>query len=177
MARKDSQAAAVSAGSELTSSRIISQAARLSAPSGAGPMAKETEHWGQKQIRRAADFWRGRMPTVCAKTYTATDFCPDSISRLQRRQDRLSKKAPGDRVEVERKYCSGNKLTASMQEDSANFRADHPGNFRSAQLVTAVRVFECIHLRIKLCSRQKDSARALWSCDHEVATDPQTPEP
>jgi hypothetical protein len=44
MARKDSQAAAVSAGSELTSSRIISHAARLSAPSGAGPMARETEH-------------------------------------------------------------------------------------------------------------------------------------
>ena len=28
-------------------------------------MASETAHCGQKQIRLAADFWRGRMPTVC----------------------------------------------------------------------------------------------------------------
>jgi len=49
-------------------------------------MASETEHCGQKQIRCAADFCRGRMPTVCANIYTATDLCPASSSRLQRRQ-------------------------------------------------------------------------------------------
>ena len=54
-------------------------------------MASETEHCGQKQIRRAPDFCRGRMPTVCANMYTATDFCPGSSSRLQRRQNRFSK--------------------------------------------------------------------------------------
>lgn len=86
-----SQAASVSAGSAPTMSRIICQAARLSAPSGAGPMASETEHCGQKQIRCAEDFWRGLTPTVCAKRYTATDFCPASSSRLQRRQYKLSK--------------------------------------------------------------------------------------
>jgi hypothetical protein len=31
-------------------------AATLRAPSGGGPMASETEHWGQKQIRWADDF-------------------------------------------------------------------------------------------------------------------------
>ena len=81
-----SHAASVSAGSAPTMSRIICQAARLSAPSGAGPMASETEHCGQKQMRCAEDFWRGLTPTVCANRYTATDFCPASISRLQRRQ-------------------------------------------------------------------------------------------
>jgi len=55
-------------------------------------MAKETEHCGQKQIRRAAVFCRGRTPTVCANMYTATDFCPGSSSRLQRRQNRFSKR-------------------------------------------------------------------------------------
>src|SRR5208283_5342360 len=49
------------------------------------------EHCGQKQIRCAGDFWRGLTPTVCAKRYTATDFCPASSSRLQRRQYKLSK--------------------------------------------------------------------------------------
>jgi hypothetical protein len=68
MARKDSHAAAVKPGSELTISLIIAQAAKLRAPSGAGPIASETEHCGQKQIRRAADFCRGLTPTVCAKT-------------------------------------------------------------------------------------------------------------
>jgi hypothetical protein len=29
-------------------------------------MASETEHWGQKEMRWAADFWRGLIPTVCA---------------------------------------------------------------------------------------------------------------
>lgn len=47
-------------------SRIICQAARLSAPSGAGPMASETEQGGQKAMRWADDFWRGRTPTVWA---------------------------------------------------------------------------------------------------------------
>ena len=31
-----------------------------------GPIAKETEHCGQKQMRCAEDFWRGLTPTVCA---------------------------------------------------------------------------------------------------------------
>jgi hypothetical protein len=66
--RKASQAAAVNAGSELTNSLIISHAAMLRAPSGGGPMASETEHCGQKQMRWAADFCRGRIPTVWAKT-------------------------------------------------------------------------------------------------------------
>jgi hypothetical protein len=42
------------------------QAAMLSAPSGGSPIASETEHCGQKQILCAADFCRGRIPTVCA---------------------------------------------------------------------------------------------------------------
>ena len=88
--RRLSQAAWFSAGSAPTSSRIIFQAAMLSAPSGGGPIARETEHCGQKQIRFAADFCRGLTPTVCANMYTATDLCPGSISRLQRRQNRFS---------------------------------------------------------------------------------------
>jgi hypothetical protein len=67
------------------------QAAMLSAPSGGGPIARETEHCGQKQIRCDADFCRGLMPTVCANIYTATDLCPASSSRLQRRQYKFSK--------------------------------------------------------------------------------------
>jgi 8-oxo-dGTP pyrophosphatase MutT (NUDIX family) len=43
-------------------------------------------------MRCAADFWRGLTPTVCANRYTATDFCPASSSRLQRRQYKLSKR-------------------------------------------------------------------------------------
>src|SRR5215469_8396188 len=66
--RNASQAAAVNAGSELTNSLIICHAAMLRAPSGAGPMASETEHCGQKHMRWAADFCRGRTPTVWAKT-------------------------------------------------------------------------------------------------------------
>ena len=61
-------------------------------------MASETEHCGQKQIRCADDFCRGRTPTVCANVYTATDFCPDSSSRLQRRQYKCSKVTPGCQV-------------------------------------------------------------------------------
>jgi len=87
--RKVSHAAWFSAGSELTRSRIICHATMLSAPSGGGPIAKETEHCGQKQIRCAADFCRGLTPTVCANIYTATDLCPASSSRLQRRQCRF----------------------------------------------------------------------------------------
>src|ERR1700722_18664772 len=66
-------------------SRIMSHATILSAPSGGGPIAKDTAHCGQKQIRFADDFCRGFTPTVCANMYTATDFCPVSISRLHRR--------------------------------------------------------------------------------------------
>src|SRR5579863_2684175 len=70
-------------------------AATFNAPSGGGPMARETEHCGQKQMRWAADFCRGLIPTVCANIYTATDLCPTSSSRLQRRQCRFSKGSPG----------------------------------------------------------------------------------
>jgi len=66
--RKASHAEAVNAGSELTNSLIICQAAMFRAPSGGGPMASETEHCGQKHMRWADDFWRGRIPTVWAKT-------------------------------------------------------------------------------------------------------------
>ena len=66
-------------------------AAMFRAPSGGGPIARETEHCGQKQIRCAADFCRGLMPTVCANIYTATDLWPVSSSRLQRRQYKFSK--------------------------------------------------------------------------------------
>lgn len=89
--RRLSQAAWFRAGSAPTSSRIIFHAAMLSAPSGGGPIARETEHCGQKQIRFAVDFCRGLTPTVWANMYTATDLCPASISRLQRRQDKFSK--------------------------------------------------------------------------------------
>src|SRR5678816_2374690 len=78
--RRLSHAAWFSAGSAPTRSRIMFQAARFSAPSGGGPMARETEHCGQKQMRCADDFCRGLMPTVCANIYTATDLCPTSIS-------------------------------------------------------------------------------------------------
>ncbi len=88
--RRVSQAAWFSAGSDPTRSRIIFQAATLRAPSGGGPIARATEHWGQKQIRCAADFCRGFIPTVCANINTPTDFCPASKSRLQRRQKRCS---------------------------------------------------------------------------------------
>jgi hypothetical protein len=54
-------------------------------------MAREIAHCGQKQIRFAADFCRGRTPTVWANMYTATDFSPDTSSRLQRKQYGLSK--------------------------------------------------------------------------------------
>src|SRR5689334_21389986 len=81
-----SHAASVRDGSPPTMSRIICQAARFKAPSGGGPMANDTEHCGQKQIRLAEDFCRGLIPTVCANRYTATDLLPGVISRLQRRQ-------------------------------------------------------------------------------------------
>jgi len=64
----------------------MSQAAIFSAPSGGNPIASDTAHCGQKQIRFADDFCRGRTPTVCANMYTATDLSPDSISRRQRKQ-------------------------------------------------------------------------------------------
>jgi len=90
--RNVSHADWVSEGSAPTTSRIMFQAARLRAPSGGGPMANATEHCGQKQIRCAADFCRGLTPTVCANMYTETDLWPASSSRLQRRQDRFSKR-------------------------------------------------------------------------------------
>ena len=54
-------------------------------------MARDTEHCGQKHIRCADDFCRGRTPTVWANMYTATDLCPDCSSRLQRKQRNCSK--------------------------------------------------------------------------------------
>jgi hypothetical protein len=72
--RKVSHAAWFSAGSELTRSRIICQATMLRAPSGGGPIAKETEHCGQKQIRCAADFCRG-LTLRSARTYTRQPIC------------------------------------------------------------------------------------------------------
>jgi hypothetical protein len=99
-------------------SRIICHAARLSAPSGAGPMASETEHCGQKQIRCAGDFWRGLTPTVCANRNTATDFCPASSSRLQRRQYRLSKSSVPSSEIYSRYFRQGAAGRTSMQKDS-----------------------------------------------------------
>jgi hypothetical protein len=105
--RRFSQAAWFSAGSEPTRSRIICQAAMLRAPSGGGPIARETEHCGQKQMRCAADFCRGLIPTVCANMYMATDLCPASSSRLQRRQCRFSKGPfPGGQLRPERNSVS-----------------------------------------------------------------------
>src|SRR5438034_6398268 len=103
--RKVSHAAWFSAGSELTRSRIICQATMLRAPSGGGPIAKETEHCGQKQIRCAADFCRGLTPTVRANIYTATDLCPASSSRLQRRQCRFPKGLFLAASSRQKKYC------------------------------------------------------------------------
>lgn len=61
-----SHAAWLNEGSEPTRSRIMFHAAMLRAPSGGGPIAKETEHCGQNEMRWADDFCRGLMPTVCA---------------------------------------------------------------------------------------------------------------
>src|SRR5438105_3545524 len=111
--RRFSHAAWFNAGSAPTRSRIIFQAAMLRAPSGGGPIASATEHCGQKQIRCAADFCRGLIPTVCANMYTATDLCPISSSRLQRRQYKFSKGA--FRVPCTKtKYCRYVLAGASM---------------------------------------------------------------
>src|SRR5690242_19517583 len=61
--RKLSQAASFNEGSALTKSRIISHATIFNAPSGGRPIARETAHCGQKQIRFAEDFCRGLTPT------------------------------------------------------------------------------------------------------------------
>jgi hypothetical protein len=53
-------------------------------------MASETEHCGQKQTRRAADFCRGFKPTVCANKTIAIDLCLSFSSLLQRRQYQFS---------------------------------------------------------------------------------------
>src|SRR5579872_2660008 len=63
--RRLSHAASFSDGSALTNSRIISHATIFSAPSGGNPIASDTAHCGQKQIRCALDFCRGLTPTVC----------------------------------------------------------------------------------------------------------------
>src|SRR5215475_1755976 len=84
--RRLSHAASFRDDSELTRSRIISQATILRAPSGGSPIASDTAHCGQKQTRCAADFCLGLTPTVWANMYTATDLSPISIPRLQRRQ-------------------------------------------------------------------------------------------
>jgi hypothetical protein len=64
--RKLSHAAWFSEGSELTRSRIISHATIFNAPSGGIPIASDTAHCGQNEIRCADDFCRGFTPTVCA---------------------------------------------------------------------------------------------------------------
>jgi hypothetical protein len=69
-------------------------------------MASETEHSGQKHIRCAADFCRGLIPTVCANMYTATDLCPGSSSRLQRRQYKFSNRAILRLVAADKKILS-----------------------------------------------------------------------
>ena len=115
-------------------------AARLSAPSGGGPMARETEHGGQKQMRCADDFCRGLIPTVCANMYTATDLCPTSISRLQRRQNKFPKvpswRAGAARKKIlelarsRRKYAEGflraisRQLSAFSEPNGTECRAD-----------------------------------------------------
>ena len=125
--RNDSHAASFNAGSAPTRSRIIFHAAILSAPSGGGPMARETEHCGQKQIRCAADFCRGLIPTVWANMYTATDLCPASSSRLQRRQNRLSKgSCPGG-------WCQPNQNTVAAP-GNAQVRRKIPANCAAPSL-------------------------------------------
>src|SRR5579862_895342 len=94
----------------------MSQAAIFSAPSGGNPIASDTAHCGQKQIRFADDFCRGRTPTVCANMYTATDLSPDSISRRQRKQQ-IACTCPPMIVFV---YCRQDaSLATSKKSDSA----------------------------------------------------------
>ena len=122
-----SQAARFNAGSEPTRSRIISQAAMLSAPSGGGPIARETEHWGQKEMRCAVDFCLGLIPTVCANIYRATDLCPVSSARLQRKQYMFSKDPSRRRIKTKHKYCLYPVATRKYVEGFQQrvFRAGH----------------------------------------------------
>ena len=116
--RSSSHAASVSWGSAQTMSRIICHAATLKAPCGAGPMASETEHWGQKLTRRADDFCRGLSPTVCANTYIAMHLCRQSSSRLQRRQYRFSNKA----LSVKRTVLSRLRAHLAIHKYAERFR-------------------------------------------------------
>src|ERR1700688_1690343 len=89
----------------------------------------------------------------------ATDFCPDSNSRLQRRQYRLSKTAPDDRER------SGKKILLRLAAGSKCVK----------RFLGVKRPRTSNNLRIKVCSRQKDSLRALLVCGHrKVALDPNT---
>ena len=69
----------------------MSQAAMFSDPSGASPIASDTEHCGQNEMRCADDFWRGLIPTVWANMYIDTNLLPGSSERSQRKQCGLSK--------------------------------------------------------------------------------------
>src|SRR5208283_3956684 len=97
------------------------------------------EHCGQKQIRCAGDFWRGLTPTVCAKRNTATDFCPASSSRLQRRQYKLSK-VPSRFRNCSRYFLQGAAGRTSMQKDSGKGASAESANQAcSSQNATASR--------------------------------------
>lgn len=141
-------------------------------------MARETEHCGQKQIRCAVDFCRGRMPTVCANIYTATDLCPASSSQLQRKQRRCSTLLPCGLVAAKQHTVSaslrmqvGRKIPVQQEPHFALGRADliahsiamSAGNsragvvskFRNAR--TAVKFFRISQLR-RLCECEKVAA-------------------
>lgn len=65
-------------------------------------------------MRCAADFCRGLIPTVCANMYTATDLCPVSSSRLQRRQYKFSKGPLVAAFAAKKRYCLPELGDASM---------------------------------------------------------------
>src|SRR6266568_9035816 len=103
--RKVSHAAWFSAGSELTRSRIICQATMLRAPSGGGPIAKETEHCGQKQIHCAADFCRG-LTLRSARTYTRQPICvPLRAPDYNADNAGFPKVCSSQRGPAKKKYC------------------------------------------------------------------------
>jgi hypothetical protein len=150
--RKSSHAAWLSAGSAPTRSRIIFHAAILSAPSGGGPIARETEHCGQKQIRCAVDFCLGRMPTVWANRYTATDLCPGSSSRLQRKQNKRST-APTGRKSQRENTVPANSSRQVCSEIPAHFDPQR----QQAGLIPPI----AIATRTKIDSSRPKPVRAL----------------
>lgn len=122
-------------------------------------MASDTEHCGQKQMRCAADFCRGLMPTVCANMYTATDFCPLSSSRLQRRQNRFSKRSFRWPRSAEQKY----RLLSPAGLQSGKYVGRFLPRQNKTRLIPFARVVEdAPQRRIKLCSSQVSRHRAPW---------------